>query len=58
MYITLDNDKWGDVGKKYFVLEWSRTKDSTAVHLVLEDEDGNVITRTESSTQIIIEEMK
>ena len=58
MYITLDNDKWEDVGKKYFVLEWSRTKDSSAVHLVLEDENGNVIQRTEPSSQIIIEKMK
>jgi hypothetical protein len=40
------------------VLEWSRKKESTAVHLVLEDEDGNIITRTESSSQIIMEEMK
>jgi hypothetical protein len=58
MHITLDNDKWEDVGKKYFVLEWSRTKDSSAVHLVLEDENGNVIQRTEPSSQIIIEKMK
>jgi hypothetical protein len=58
MYITLDNDKWEDIGKKYFVLEWSRTKDSSAVHLVLEDENGNVIQRTEPSSQIIIGEMK
>jgi hypothetical protein len=58
MYITLDNDKWEDVGKKYFVLEWSRTKDSTAVHLVLEDENGIIIQRTEPSSQIIIGEMK
>jgi hypothetical protein len=58
MHITLDNDKWEDVGKKYFVLEWSRTKDSTAVHLVLEDENGNIIQRTEPSSQIIIGEMK
>ena len=58
MYITLDNDKWDDAGKRYFVLEWSRKKSSTAVRLVLEDEDGNIVTRTESSTQIIVEEMK
>ena len=58
MYISLDNDKWDDLGKRYFVLEWSRKKESTAVHLVLEDEDGNIITRTESSSQIIVEEMK
>jgi hypothetical protein len=58
MYITLDNDKWEDIGKKYFVLEWSRTKDSSAVHLVLEDENGNIIQRTEPSSQIIIGEMK
>jgi len=58
MYITLDNDKWEDVGKRYFVLEWIRKKESTAVHLVLEDENGNIITRTESSSQIIVEEMK
>jgi hypothetical protein len=58
MYISLDNDMWDDAGKKYFVLEWSRKKSSTAVRLVLEDEDGNIITRTESATQIVVEEMK
>lgn len=58
MYITLDNDKWDDANKRYFVLEWSRKKNSTAVRLVLEDEDGNVTTRTESVMQIIVEEMK
>ena len=57
MYISLDNDKWDDLGKRYFVLEWSRKKDSTAVHLVLEDENGYIINRTESATQIIVEEM-
>jgi hypothetical protein len=58
MYISLDNDMWDDAGKKYFVLEWSRKKSSTAIRLVLEDEDGNIITRTESATQIVVEEMK
>lgn len=58
MYITLDNDKWDDASKRYFVLEWSRKKNSTAVRLVLEDESGNVTTRTESVMQIIVEEMK
>lgn len=55
MYITLDNDKWEDLGKKYFVLEYNRRANSTAVDLVLEDEFGNIHRRTES-VNFIIEE--
>lgn len=55
MYITLDNDKWEDLGKRYFVLEWKRRTPSTAVDLVLEDEYGNIIRRTESISHIIEE---
>lgn len=55
MYITLDNDKWEDIGKKYFVLEWKRRANSTAVDLTLEDEFGNIHRRTEPISYIVEE---
>jgi hypothetical protein len=55
MYITLDNDRWEDLGKRYFVIEWKRRTNSTAVDLVLEDECGNIIRRTEPLSYIIEE---
>lgn len=55
MYITLDNDKWEDLGKRYFVLEWKRKAGSSAVDLVLEDKYGNIIRRTEPISYIIEE---
>ena len=55
MYITLDNDRWEDLGKRYFVLEWKRRTNSTAVDLVLEDEHGNIVRRTEPLSYIIEE---
>lgn len=55
MYITLDNDKWDDLGKRYFVVEWSRRDNSTAVDLILEDEDGNTLHRTEALGHIVVE---
>ena len=35
-FITIDNDMWDDLGKKYFVHEAIYRKDTTAVYLVLE----------------------
>ena len=55
MYIILDNDRFEDYNKKYFVLEYKRSPNSTAVDLVLEDEYGNIYRRTESVNSITIE---
>ncbi len=54
-WITLDNDKWYDVGKRYRVLDFTCREGSTAVDLHLEDEDDNMLHRTESSNIIIVE---
>ena len=56
MYITLDNDRWDDLGKRYFVLEWRRRDGSTAVDLILEDEYGNTHHRTEALSHIVVED--
>lgn len=36
-YIRIDNDKWEDLGKVWYVLEYSNTPESTGVKLKLED---------------------
>jgi hypothetical protein len=56
--ISLDNDKWYDLGKKYHVIGVSYRPNSTAVDLVLEDDDDNIIHRTEASNQIIVENVE
>jgi hypothetical protein len=43
---------WHDAGKVYFVHEMSTRPGTTAVKLTLEDNDGNVETRTVASHQI------
>lgn len=54
-WITLDNDKWYDAGKRYRILDFTLREGSTAVELHLEDEDDNMFHRTESSNVIIVE---
>lgn len=36
-YIRIDNDKWEDLGKVWYVLEYSNNPESTGVKLKLED---------------------
>lgn len=52
--ITLDNDKWHDAGKKYYVLNISYRPNSTAVDLVLEDENSNIFQRCESVHALVL----
>lgn len=57
-WITLDNDKWYDHGKKYLVLSFSYRPNSTAVELTLEDENDNIFHRTEPMNVIVVETKK
>ena len=52
MRCKIDNDKWENVGKIYFVHEAKTRKNSTAVDLTIEDDDGNIISITVASHQI------
>jgi hypothetical protein len=52
MRCKIDNDKWENVGKIYFVHEAKTREKSTAVQLTLEDDDGNIITTTVANHQI------
>ena len=52
MRCRIDSDMWRDAGKVYFVHEMSTSPGTTAVKLVLEDDDGNIETRTVASHQI------
>lgn len=51
--ITIDNDMWADLGKKFFVHRALYSEATTAVHLHLEDEEGNVVTRTLPANQLV-----
>ena len=53
MYIRIDNDKWEDLGKVWYVLEYSNTPESTGVKLRLEDTvSKEVHTRVVARNQI------
>jgi hypothetical protein len=53
MYIRIDNDKWEDSGKTWFVHEHATRENSTAVTLTIEDTETGVIeTRTVAQNQI------
>ena len=52
MRCRIDNDKWEDAGKVYFVYSSENRPNSTAVRLMLEDEDGNIFERVVASHQI------
>jgi hypothetical protein len=52
MRCRIDNDKWQHAGKIYFVHVVKTRKNSTAVELTLEDDDGNIITEVVASHQI------
>lgn len=45
-YLTLDTDYWADVGVMFKLLEYHNPADSTAVQLVLEHPNGEIIKRT------------
>ncbi len=52
-YIRIDNDKWEDLGKVWYVLEYSNTPESTGVKLKLEDTvSKEVHTRVVARNQI------
>ena len=52
-YIRIDNDKWEDLGKVWYVLEYSNTPESTGVKLRLEDTvSKEVHTRVVARNQI------
>jgi hypothetical protein len=52
MRCKINNDKWEDAGKIYFVHALNNQTNSTAVTLVLEDDDGNIHKRVVASHQI------
>ena len=52
MQCRINSDKWQHAGKIYFVHEAKTRKNSTAVELTLEDDDGNIITEVVASHQI------
>jgi hypothetical protein len=52
MRCKIDSDQWADVGKIYFVHSLATRPPSTAVNVVLEDEDGNIIEKVVASHQI------
>lgn len=51
-YIRLDNDKWEDVGKVWFVQEYCQRENSTAVELTLKDSSGIIHKRVVAKHQI------
>ena len=52
-YIRIDNDKWEDLGKVWYVLEYSNNPESTGVKLKLEDTvSKEVHTRVVARNQI------
>ena len=52
MRCRIDNDKWIDLGKVFFVHSAETHPGSTATTLVLEDDDGNIHKRVVASHQI------
>lgn len=52
-YIRIDNDKWDDAGKVWFVHEYESSPNTTAVKLTIEDtETGEIETRVVPQNQI------
>jgi hypothetical protein len=52
MRCTINNDKWEDVDKVYFVHSLQSRPNSTGVALSLEDENGNIHERVVAFHQI------
>ena len=50
--IKIDSDDWNDVGRIYSVHSAERREGSTALELVLEDEEGNITHRTVAHHQV------
>lgn len=52
-YIRIDNDKWDDAGKVWFVHKYATHENSTAVTLTIEDTKTGIIeTRVVPENQI------
>ena len=52
-YIRIDNDKWDDAGKVWYVHEYESSPNTTAVKLTIEDtETGEIETRVVPQNQI------
>lgn len=52
-YIRIDNDKWDDAGKVWFVHEYESSPNTTAVKLTIEDtETGEIERRVVPQNQI------
>ena len=52
-YIRIDNDKWEDVGKIWFVHEYTTRENSTGVTLTIEETTtGEIQTRVVPQNQI------
>lgn len=53
-YIRIDNDKWDDAGKVWFVHEYESSPNTTAVKLTIEDtETGEIERRVVPQNQIM-----
>lgn len=52
MRCKINNDTWQDLGKVYFVHSLATRPSSTAVTMMLEDDDGNMFERVVASHQI------
>jgi len=52
-YIRIDNDKWDDAGKVWYVHEYESSPNTTAVKLTIEDtKTGNIEKRVVPQNQI------
>lgn len=52
-YIRIDNDKWDDVGKVWYVHEYESSPNTTAVKLTIEDtKTGEIERRVVPQNQI------
>lgn len=52
-YIRIDNDKWDDAGKVWYVHEYESSPNTTAVKLTIEDtETGEIERRVVPQNQI------
>ena len=53
-YIRIDNDKWDDAGKVWYVHEYESSPNTTAVKLTIEDtETGEIERRVVPQNQIM-----
>jgi hypothetical protein len=52
MRCRINSDQWEHLGEVYFVHQAKTRKNSTAVELTIEDDDGNIVTIVVANHQI------